>query len=384
MIPPTPSQETALAFAPVPFAVLSLLSSSYVIHYLLCRARDKLQRMYHRLILALNCTLVVFSAIWIWRPFAVPVGTAYNPYAAGTVGTCTAQGFFFLMCVLTTPVYYGSLSVQAYMAIKNSFREEKYKWIEKWIHLVAICVPFALSMIVVARENFNASIGSCFLRKAPMGCEADPNVACERGKGIKYLELIVGLGLLLLYFIVPPSLTAAMYCWIGRMQRKGEGSSGMQRVRESARRQTMRTVARQISVYLFAFWSTWVFGMIQQAYRILTGGKVLYDLLVLAQCLYASQGFVLAASYFALRRLGRVQRATYVRQSDVVQGVTVSDIRLNAESRANESETLDNSTKSYDFNIFDGVPDEDSPWAKFIDPDSDNGHDDDHDGNVDG
>lgn len=161
MPPTTTAQERGLAFAPMPFATLSFFSSSYVIYHLLFQKRKKLERMYHRLILALNFTLILFSVCYVWAPFAVPEGTAHKPFAAGTIQTCTAQGtclpssvfskrlscftnvhempkislnegFIFVTCLLASPVYYGSLSAQAYLSIKNNFKEEKYKWIEKW------------------------------------------------------------------------------------------------------------------------------------------------------------------------------------------------------------------------------------------------------------
>jgi len=66
------------------------------------------------------------------------------------------------------------------------------------------------------------------------------------------------------------------------------------------------------------------------------------------------------------------------------QRLTVSDIRLNAKRKAEIEDAVaeddDLLAESYCFNIFDGTPDEASPWAQFIDPDSDNEDDDEEKG----
>lgn len=102
MIPPTTAQQRGLAYAPLPFASLSLLSSLGIIVYLTCtRERRRLRRLYHRLVLAMNISLLLVSFSWIWGPFAVPEGTEYYAGASGTVQTCTASG---------EPALYASLS----------------------------------------------------------------------------------------------------------------------------------------------------------------------------------------------------------------------------------------------------------------------------------
>ena len=54
--------------------------------------------------------------------------------------------------------------------------------------------------------------------------------------------------------------------------------------------------------------------------------------------------------------------------------MTVSDIRKNAQRKTETSSdgfVVDiNIEESYNFNIFDGTPDQESPWARFIDQES--------------
>ena len=97
--------------------------------------------------------------------------------------------------------------------------------------------------------------------------------------------------------------------------------------------------------------------------------------------MHASQGFVFTCVYFTLQRLGKpkkVECATLSTGQPTRPGkkreLTVKDIRasvLRKSSMESEGQELaDNGSErreSLVFNIFDGVPDADSPWAKFID-----------------
>ena len=96
------------------------------------------------------------------------------------------------MTMMAVPTYYGSLSLQAFMGITNNFKEEKYQWIEKFVHIVAWCLPCTISIVFAATENFNPYSSGCYISKAPQGCETDPDVTCQRGREIKNFQLIVG------------------------------------------------------------------------------------------------------------------------------------------------------------------------------------------------
>ena len=102
-------------------------------------------------------------------------------------------------------------------------------------------------------------------------------------------------------------------------------------------------------------------------------GKILYELLIFANCLDALQGFVFAMAYFTLQRLGtpKLECVPSSRPGPKRQ-LTVQDIRSSANKKAKFGlgET-DDTRENYTFNIFDGTPDEDSPWAKYIYQDDD-------------
>jgi len=374
---PTIAQQRGLAFAPMPFAAISFLASTYVIHHLLWKQQEKLKRLYHRLVLAMNFALIGLSISRFWT-FAVPAGTPFFAADWGTVNTCTVQGFMSLMFALVVPTYYASLSLQAVVAMKYKFEEEKYKWIEIPIHLMAWCFPFAMATVFVVTENFNPRSSGCWTAKAPLGCEEDPAVPCQRGADSQILQILQFVGtifLLLIYFVVPPSAILAMYCWISKMQKKAAGGSGMQRVRDSARKRIMRCIAKQVTLYLGLFWFTWSINIINKAFYMVTKEDI-YNLKILGNVMFASQGFIFAVVYFMLHRMG-TPAAGYLPTSTVEvptgpQELTLAQIRSNAQTQSEPDLQITTREKreSSCFNIFDGVPDPDSPWAKFLDCDS--------------
>ncbi|KAL7512580.1 hypothetical protein ACHAXN_009597 [Cyclotella atomus] len=176
------TQQRALAYAPKPLAFISFVASSYLIYNLTYLKPQKCRRMYHRLVLALNIAGLPLSVSWIWGNWAVPEDNPNTVGAAGSIQTCTAQGWLNLLFSQTVAVYYASLGVYSYFAIKNNFKQEQFKWIEKWIHLVAYVLPTILCSVVTVHESFNPRGTGCFIAASPFLCEKDhENIDCDRG-----------------------------------------------------------------------------------------------------------------------------------------------------------------------------------------------------------
>jgi len=384
--PPTTSQQRAFAYAPMPFAAISYLSSSYVIYHLLYQEPQKLKRLYHRLVLAMNVALIPLSFTQFLSTMVVPEGTDNYVNAIGTIDTCTALGFIKFMFSWSVATYYASLILQALMGLRNNFKEEKYRWIETPIHLVAYCIPCAISIVIAAHENFNPDGSGCWFGRAPRGCASDPAVKCERGHNLAFMGLIYAISNIFLCLIFPTSVALAMGCW---MKKKGNNelsnsvSRGMTIVRDRARKEMMQRVYFQVSLYLFSFWSTWVISIASRALRLITGDPV-YNLLILSNCIWSLQGFVFMVVYFTLQKMGgglegeslsnNIWQSFSVRRG---HRLTVRDIRSSAQRIESVTESNnDLPEQSFSFHVFDGVPDPDSPWAMFFDEDDDSENED--------
>ncbi|KAL9186397.1 hypothetical protein ACHAXT_005635 [Thalassiosira profunda] len=219
------------------------------------------------------------------------------------------------------------------------------------------------------------------MAKAPRGCEGNPDVPCERGQDVAVVLYIFGLGQIALYFIFPPAFALAMYCGIKKLEKSLEDSRGMQRIRVSAKKIMWKSVARQVALYLLSFWGTFLPTCIHFAYKTITGLPI-YNLHIFANCIFSLQGFIMAAVYFLLERMGRRQQVyclptTASSSAGPRRELTVKDIRLSAMSKSQNGCSDVEGEEAYHFNmnIFCGTPDPNSPWAKYIereDPSTDN------------
>jgi len=159
--PPNITQMRAFAFSAKPFALLSFLSSLWIIYSLLIRCGKKRLTMYHRLILSAAFCLNILSFCLFLGTWAMPVGTLWAVGAAGNENTCTAQGFLYDWAYVAFPFYYASFSVLALVSVKNNFKEEKYAWMEKWIHLGAYVPPLIFAIYATVKGWIKAGVALC-------------------------------------------------------------------------------------------------------------------------------------------------------------------------------------------------------------------------------
>jgi len=122
------------------------------------------------------------------------------------------------------------------VSTKNGFKEDKTRWIEKYIHVVAWCVPCTIASILAAGENVIPVFQGCYAAASPLGCESDPDLTCERGKDLKQLNRIVSFVNMFIYFAFTPTMLGAIYCLIGKTQHTMSKIIGMHQIRASARK----------------------------------------------------------------------------------------------------------------------------------------------------
>mmetsp|Transcript_35443 Transcript_35443/g.47575 ORF Transcript_35443/g.47575 Transcript_35443/m.47575 type:complete len:437 (+) Transcript_35443:112-1422(+) len=380
-VQPNETQQRAIAYAIKPLAILSFLSASYVVYHLLVQKREKLKRMYHRIILGINIYVLPYAITDFVGTWAMPVGTPYRVGAAGNQGTCIAQGFIQIICAAAVPYYYSSLSVFSCFAVRNSFKEENYRHIEKWIHLGAIFVTLPIAIMFATRESINPGISVCYLAEYPNGCVDDPNVPCERGGDslTSSIETIYGAAFAIITFIIPPAALLYLQGIIKSGTRDTNRSVGKKKLIESLRKRALKNLTAQSGLYLLSFWSTQALGYISFGYHLITG-KWSYSLAIAGICCSSFQGVVLMLVYFRLEAKEDAVAVCDLPEGETEDGqrakanakVTVADIREAAKNTKPRSwRSSLSSSRRYPFNIFDGQVDESSPWAKFLNPDSD-------------
>jgi hypothetical protein len=271
------------------------------------------------------------------------------------------------------PVYYASLGVYSFLAIKHNFHQERFKWIEKWIHAIAHMLPLVLCSVVTASESFNRRGTGCFIAASPFLCEKEgSDEECERGGTLSDVFIgVFAFGNIIMYLIVPPLAMLLVACSMRRTIKEAEVSVGMRQILVTARKQMMQDVMKQISLYLVAFWLTYILPLANGVHEKVTGSPDV-NLMIVANCVSSLQGAIITLVYFSLQRMTNSSRRLaslgLTNETDRRKNqLTVSKIRNTAESREAVADTSDDSEdERAGFFIFDGRPSEDSPWAKYL------------------
>lgn len=125
------------------------------------------------------------------------------------------------MSAVAVMYYNASLVLQAYLGIKNNFNEEKYTWIEKWLHFFAWCAPLGWAITFAVKENFNPVLIGCAISKAPLGCDLNGSgMSCERGTLSESAEKVFAASHFLIFLLFPPVVILLMYLWMKKIPRK--------------------------------------------------------------------------------------------------------------------------------------------------------------------
>lgn len=361
---PSTTQQRALAYAPKPFAALSFISCLFGMYYLLVRHPEKRERLYHRIMLAtficfLPLSLAIFIGTWAMPSEGVPWAIGES----GTSVTCTIQGFIYIIFFLAFPFYYASLSVYAYLALKNNFQEEKYVWIEKWIHMGAYALPLAVGIAGLVKGWFHSALAFC-RNDLHVTCDFDEDPDCQSKHAISTVSafvVIVGIEL-----SIGTLTIIVLLCTFEKIQRKHDAAVGVTRMVESLRRARYKAVAWQTGLYLLSFWFGYAPKIADRLIRITTG-RISYDLNIVSNCVFAFQGFTIMAIYFVLQQQSHREHVQVLPAPAISprHHQTVSKIRENAAKPRRQSSTLGNSVR-YSFHIFDGAPAEDSPFRQYF------------------
>ena len=339
---PTLAQQRALVYAVKPFAALSILSSMYVFYYLLVRHPEKRSRMYHRLILATFVNLFVNSLATFARSWALPADTNYVG-AVGNNVTCSVVGAFFIVTWMTVASYYTSLSIFGLVAVKNNFRQEKFHWIEKWIHIWVYTCP--LIVVICCAIDWDQDWDFC-------------RVAALHHGNLKLPDKLI-LTFVSIDFIV--GVSTILYLWIKfpEIQKQVDDAIGMRRLIESAMKKRYRDVTKQTGLYLLLFGYSYFLPVL--FIWVETLDSWVYTLGIVALCVNASQACLFTIIYFSLQKPDIDAEAKYAVPTSGSEQLTVAQIRENAKRPRNLS-----IVPRFSFCIFDGEPAEDSPWAQYF------------------
>lgn len=363
------NKQLALAFAPKPPALLSVLSSSYVITEIV-RSPTKMGKMFHRLVLAMNICNIVVAATFFAGTWAIPKGTPYALGASGSRTTCTAQALL-INFGLTVPTYYIALAIVSIMAIKHDFKEEKYKYIEPLIHATAFGWVIIMCTIGLTTNSFHPAGAICWINSYPPGCESTSAYKCKHYVPSYYRAMAAGWTIAC--FIIGPLLMVRVYFTLrerGNKMRQSATNEG-QEVMAKFHEQRSKIVAMQGSLYVLALILTYIFSMISRMIEWKTG-SIHFETLILGIICNALQGFWNMIVYVLLRNSAKTAFPISSDQVTVLRRI-VSTPRT--QSIISDSESYDGHSppsnggreivERFEFSIFDGMNPHER-WNEFM------------------
>ena len=325
------AQQFSLAFAPKISSLISILSSSFVIVEII-RSPERRSRLYHRLVLCMNICQSIQSCCHFTGTWAMPNDTRETVGAIGNNFTCKTQAFLLSSPGTCVPIYYSLLSVLSYVAIKNDFDEKKYKKLEPAIHIIAIVIPFTLSVTGLLFGFFHPAGGWCWVDSHPLYCELDPNVECEilihpyYRTAVSYISLFFGCGMTL--------VTMLIYYEVKKQEKKSNSST------VAYSRTKSRIVLLQCGLYLIvcilSYFGSYVARMIQWKQR-----RVIYPLHMVSTILITLQGFFNMVVYLFLRNTAK--------NRSIVHNAPFRSMDTMSNSR-----NASNMIQGNEFSIFDG------------------------------
>ena len=140
-------------------SALSILGSSYIIQDVLRDPRKRDESTYHRIMLCLSCSDLMFS---FFGPFlgswVMPRGI--QMFAVGNNFSCSFTGFFNVMTATSTPLYNCSLATFYMLKLKFSWVNSRVKAVEKWLLLLPctvgliVAIPSTATLGLMAHQYF--------------------------------------------------------------------------------------------------------------------------------------------------------------------------------------------------------------------------------------
>ncbi len=189
----TEQQSRILINVPRLTGTLSIIGSSVIIYIILNDRKQKLRRVYHRILLAYSVFDILCSFVYALSSLVVPRNTPGVWGAMGNTATCEASGFF-LQFTFSLGLYGAFICVYYVLVLRYNIREATIaRKIEPIVHFVAIFFPLALGCVMLHKNMYNPAnifVGWCFMNCYPMDCLRREEIECQRGADYAFWVLL--------------------------------------------------------------------------------------------------------------------------------------------------------------------------------------------------
>jgi len=178
------SQFVALAIIPKITASISIPCQCWIIKQVIVDHRGGRGKATSRALLGMGCVDVCASFGWFLSTWAAPAGTPGVPFASGTTGTCSFQGFL-LQLAIGAPMYNCLLSLFYLLTIRYGWSEVRLQKLEPVLNSLILFFAVGTSIVLLPLGVYNNIGAVCWVMGLPHGCgnsNYQPgDEPCERG-----------------------------------------------------------------------------------------------------------------------------------------------------------------------------------------------------------
>jgi len=321
------NQKKALSIIPHITGTLSIVGSLSILYDIWKYRSRKLHRPYYRILLGMSFFDVFASASLGMSTWPIPKGTEGVYGAMGTTRTCTAQGFF-IQLMLVSPFYNLMLAWYYLLLGKNKPLSEeaiasKY---EKYMHSLAIIPTISIAVAGLPLTLYNNANLWCWIAAYPPTCDNDEGThghdwPCERGENawlfrwtFFYAPLWFIIATITVMMIMLTRLIRREERQVIEMQKHSrvlqrpdsEFEGDLRREQhvqmriptrqESMRLERSKQMFHQAVFYVGVFYITYVFATLNRLAQLI-GGDSVYAFMLLHSFLTPMQGFLNALVY---------------------------------------------------------------------------------------
>ena len=278
------SQITALAVAPKTTSTLSIIGSIFIIIKVL-KSPLRRSRSHHRLLAGMSVCDFFASFATFLSTWPIPIGTRGVRFAVGNITSCTIQGFMANFNIAVA-LYNTCLAMYYLLIVRYKITTERMKKIELMMHLIPFSYAVLFGMTLAIDTSFNPAGQYCWVAQVPFGCSGDN---CLRGRRAASYQWFI-FGIICTCLIVSTFATFLLYWTVYRQDKAIEANlSKPECLNKSRRKRKSREVAKQATLYIGAFYITWIFSIANRVYA-LVHASLLYGLLITASIIHPLQG----------------------------------------------------------------------------------------------
>lgn len=328
-----PEQQMFFVWTLRTSALFSILGSTLII-WLICKRRCQKKRsinnnVHNRLIFGMSLMDIINSLNLVLASALVP--TYSRVYGAlGNETSCSAQGFF--LTVGFAVGFYNAMLCLYYLAIvKYNVKEEALLYYEKYMHGIAIGIPFILGIIGLALDIYHPRVRSPSYCWVGNGCEfikdnEEEGKCIPRPEGyVQSFEFVIYTLFAICWITIAYSMTS-LYLSVRhhdqvttsrKIEKKRKNISARtaeNTTNASTQSYNSQETAKQATLYVTAFLFTYIFSIV--AYTI-AGHRISFALMFLDVLFYPLQGFwnfitFIRPRYILLRKLYPEKRFLWI------------------------------------------------------------------------